>query len=114
MDTAPVAGADTMSSTSGLTFERFRQYVSENPLKFASAAILMWGMGLLLTFFLRIRYMPEVNVVSVSSVLYAVAVLGLVISIYTMLALVAPGMVLASVKMWFGRFAAFEGVNNIV
>lgn len=49
--------------------------------------------------------MPEVNLESVSSVLYAVAVLGLVISAYTMLALVAPGMALAGVKEWFGVYA---------
>ena len=101
--------ADTTSApaaaASGKAFEKLRQYLMENPLKFASSAILMWGMGLLLTFFLRIRYMPEVNLESVSSVLYAVAVLGLVISAYTMLALIAPGLALANVKETFGRYA---------
>lgn len=86
-------------------FERVKQFAIDNPLKFASAAILMWGMGLLLTFFLRIRYMPEVNLESVSSVLYAVAVLGLIISAYTMLVLIAPGIALANVKESFGRYA---------
>lgn len=89
----------------GNALERIRKYVSENPLKFVSTSILLWGLGLLLIFFLRIQYMPEVNLESVSSVLYAVAVLGLVISAYTMLALVAPGMALASVKDSFGRYA---------
>jgi hypothetical protein len=86
--------------------DKFRQYAMENPLKFATTAIFMWGMALLLTFFLRIRYMPEVNLESVSSVLYAVAVLGLVIASYTMLALVAPGLALASFKEHFGKYAS--------
>jgi len=77
---------------------KYWQYVQENPIKALSAATLVWGSLLLLMFFLRIGYMPDVNFDSVSSVLYAVSLLGLFITAYTMLMMVTPGLLLAYAK----------------
>jgi len=74
------------------------QYIQENPIKVLSAAALCWGSLLLLLFFLRIGYMPDINFESITSVLYAVALLGLMISVYTMLVMVMPGLFLSGAK----------------
>lgn len=74
------------------------QIVTENPFKVLSIGALCWGSLLLFLFFNRIGYLPDVNIESVTSVLYALSLLGLAVSLYTMLVMVLPGLFLAHAK----------------
>ena len=74
------------------------QYVLENPLKSATAATLFLGGLLLLMFFLHIGFMPDVNLESVSSLLYAMALFGIFIAAFSAITMVLPGLALAEFK----------------
>lgn len=75
-----------------------KKYVVENLIKSTSVAILFLGGLMLLVFFLHIGYMPDVNLESIASVLYAVAFLGLFIVVCAMFMMVFPGLLLAEAK----------------
>ncbi|MTD33065.1 hypothetical protein [Paludibacterium denitrificans] len=81
------------------------QLITENPFKALSIGALCWGSLLLFLFFNRIGYMPDVNIESITSVLYALSLLGFTVSVYTMLVMVLPGLFLAQAK------TATEGVS---
>ncbi len=74
--------------------ERLLNYLLDNPLKSLSMGTLVVGGLLLLMYFIRIGFMPDVNIESVTSLLYAVALLGLFIGAFTAVMLVMPGMLL--------------------
>lgn len=77
---------------------RYWKYVLDNPIKSVAATILSWGGLLLLMFFLRIGFMPDVNLESVSSLLYAVALFGGFIAAYSALLMVLPGLAMAELR----------------
>lgn len=72
------------------------QYFLENPIKTFSAITLFWGCLLTLLFFLRIGHMPDIDMESAASLLYAIALLGSFFAAYTMLIMVTPGLFLAA------------------
>lgn len=74
------------------------QLITENPFKVLSIGALCWGSLLLFVFFNRIGYMPDVNIESIISVLYALSLLGFTVSVYTMIVMVLPGLFLAQAK----------------
>lgn len=78
--------------------EKITKYLIENPVKAATFLLLTSGSVLLFIFFLRIGYMPDVQFESVSSILYAIALLGIFLAIYTMFTLIMPGLMLAQAK----------------
>jgi len=73
-------------------------FIKENPFKFFSAVVWSAGFVLLLVFFGRIRYMPDMTLSDIASVLYAMASLGLFISFYVMFLLAIPGAALSLLK----------------
>lgn len=77
-------------------WDSLRKYALESPVATATAGVLLTGGLLLLVYFARIGYLPDVNLEAVASVLYAVALLGLVIAGYAALTLVMPGLLLGT------------------
>ncbi|WP_338768203.1 hypothetical protein [Massilia sp. METH4] len=77
---------------------RTLQYLVENPVKSGATLLFISGSLLLFMFFLRIEFLPDIDIKSISSVLYAIALLGLFLATYTMVMLVAPGFLLAEAK----------------
>lgn len=73
-------------------------YALENPFKVGAATTLFVGGLFTLLFFLRIGYMPDVNLESVSSLLYAVSLIGSFLCAYVMVLLVLPGLMLATAR----------------
>lgn len=73
-------------------------YIKVNPIKSISAIILGIGGALLLFFFLHIGYMPDINFESIASILYAIAILGILLVVYCLFILVLPGLVLSYFK----------------
>ncbi|MCE4540138.1 hypothetical protein LXT12_23070 [Pelomonas sp. P7] len=69
-------------------------YAADNPAKTLSLTVLSYGGVLLLLYFARIGFLPDVNLEALASVLYAVALLGLLLAGYTATTLVMPGMFL--------------------
>jgi len=74
------------------------KFIKENPIKAFSSTTITAGFLFLLIFFGRIEYMPDMVLSDSISVLYAVASLGLLISVYTMFVMVMPGFALSAVK----------------
>lgn len=123
------APAVIKSNTDTEIAARCRQYILDNPLKSASATILSWGGLLLLIFFLNIGFMPDVNLESISSLLYAIALLGGFIAVYSALMMVLPGLAMAELRFtlrlghllvvaagvvisWFVYFACLFGLYS--
>ncbi|PIT54157.1 hypothetical protein BHC44_04805 [Snodgrassella alvi] len=73
-------------------------YIKVNPIKSISAIILGIGGALLLFFFLHIGYMPDINFESVASILYAIAILGILHILYCLFIFVLPGLILSYFK----------------
>ncbi|MCO6506314.1 MAG: hypothetical protein J6570_04295 [Snodgrassella sp.] len=73
-------------------------YIQNNLIKFLSICILCFGGWLLLVFFININYMPEISIESITSIIYAVAILGLVLFIYSLLFITLPGLFLSYEK----------------
>ncbi|PIT59042.1 hypothetical protein [Snodgrassella alvi] len=73
-------------------------YIKVNPIKSISAIILGIGGALLLFFFLHIGYMPDINFESVASILYAIAILGILHILYCLFIFVLPGLTLSYFK----------------
>lgn len=73
-----------------------KQYAIQNPIATLSALVLTFGGVQLLIFFGYIGYLPDLDLASVGSVLYAVALLGLCLLAYLLLLLILPGLVLRS------------------
>ena len=90
--------ASTNSNPVNELVTKYWQYILDNPVKSATTAILFWGGLLLLMFFLHIGFMPDVNLESVSSLLYAVALFGGFIAAYSALLLVLPGLAMAELR----------------
>lgn len=82
-------------ASSAAEFKRLLlKYAGENPVKLLSVAALSYGGMLLLLYFCRIGFMPELNLESATSLLYAVAMLGMFIVFFAMFTFVAPGLLL--------------------
>lgn len=92
------AAADQACAPVPSLADRLLDYLLDNPIKSLSTGTLVFGGLLVLMYFGRIGFMPDVNIESATSLLYAVALLGLFIGIYTMLVLVMPGWLLATAR----------------
>lgn len=75
-------------------WKRLLDYAFANPVKTLSVTVLAYGGLLLLVYFARISFLPDVNLDALASVLYAVALVGLLLAGYTATTLVLPGLVL--------------------
>lgn len=74
--------------------KRLLDYAVDNPVKTMSVTVLTYGGLLLLVYFARISFLPDVNLDALASVLYAVALVGLLLAGYTAGTLVLPGLFL--------------------
>lgn len=91
---APADAAGEVSSY----LKRLLNYAVDNPAKTLSLTVLSYGGLLLLVYFARIGFMPEVSLESLTSVLYAVALLGLMVACYVTATLVIPGIYLGEAR----------------
>lgn len=78
--------------------DQYIQYITENPLKIATAGIFAFGCIFLLIFFLRIGFMPDVNAESIVAVVYAISVFGIFVAIYSAFLTVLPGLCLSHLR----------------
>lgn len=78
--------------------KRLVNYFVDNPIKIISMAIMFFGGLILLMYFIRIGFMPDIDFKSSTSLIYAVALLGMFFSSYMMLMMVVPGLVLFRAK----------------
>lgn len=74
--------------------KRLLDYAVDSPAKTLSLTVLTYGGVLLWVYFARINFLPDVNLDAVTSVLYAVALVGLLLAGYTAATLAMPGLVL--------------------
>lgn len=88
----------TIDSNSESVSHKLRQYALENPGKALSISILSFGGILLLIYFFRIGFLPDINLESATTLLYAVSILGLFILVMLAIYLVMPAM--ASKALW--------------
>jgi hypothetical protein len=75
--------------------EKLVDYAVQNPLKLLSTFVLVSGGLLLLTYFVHIGFLPDVELNAAASMLYAVALVGLLIAGYTAVVIVLPGWFIA-------------------
>jgi hypothetical protein len=97
--------------------KRLLDYAIDSPAKTLSLTVLTYGGLLLLVYFGRIGFLPDVNLDAVASVLYAVALVGLLLAGYTATTLVMPGLLLGGnvdeanlPRNWVGWVAAASAV----
>ena len=72
---------------------KLRDYALENPAKTLSMCVLTFGGILMLIYFFRIEFLPDINLESATTLLYAVSVLGLFIVLLLAAYLVMPALV---------------------
>ncbi|MFN3733243.1 hypothetical protein [Comamonas testosteroni] len=72
---------------------KLRDYALENPAKTLSMCVLTFGGILMLIYFFRIEFLPDINLESATTLLYAVAVLGLFIVLMLAAYLIMPALV---------------------
>jgi hypothetical protein len=92
----PVVGNGAGNSAAHGYLKRLVDYAVDSPAKTLSLTVLTYGGVLLLVYFARISFLPDVNLEAVTSVLYAVALVGLLLAGYTATTLVMPGLLLGS------------------
>ncbi|HEV6966846.1 MAG TPA: hypothetical protein VK305_15705 [Roseateles sp.] len=85
------AGGEAAASLPG----KLLAYVAENPAKTLSIGVLTFGGFVLLVYFVHIAFLPDVNLESATSLLYAAAVLGLLVGGYAAVTMVLPGLLIA-------------------
>ncbi|NUE66453.1 hypothetical protein [Snodgrassella sp. ESL0253] len=73
-------------------------YIKVSPIKSLSATVFASGAISLLLFFLKMGYMPEINFESITAILYGVAILGLLFTLYLLVCLILPGLFLFYIK----------------
>jgi len=94
----PISDNSIPANPANTVVTKIWQYVLDNPIKTAATTALAWGGLLMLMFFSRIGYMPDINLESATSLLYAIALLGSFVAAYTMLMMVMPGLLIATAK----------------
>lgn len=88
------AATHTDSQASGESVSsKLRDYALENPAKTLSMCVLTFGGILMLIYFFRIEFLPDINLESATTLLYAVSVLGLFIVLMLAAYLIMPALV---------------------
>ncbi|KQW45567.1 hypothetical protein ASD88_11740 [Pelomonas sp. Root662] len=82
------------SATNGLV-AKLLDHAAANPIKVLSVAALLFGGLLLLVYFARIEFLPDINLEAAPSLLYATALMGLLIVSFAAASMVMPGLLLA-------------------
>lgn len=91
--TGSSAGSSLGASNGESASSKLRDYALENPAKTLSMCVLTFGGILMLIYFFRIEFLPDINLESATTLLYAVSVLGLFIVLVLAAYLVMPALV---------------------
>ncbi|MEG0940214.1 MAG: hypothetical protein RSE32_18860 [Comamonas sp.] len=78
--TGSSAGISLGASNGESASSKLRDYALENPAKTLSMCVLTFGGILMLIYFFRIEFLPDINLESATTLLYAVSVLGGVVA----------------------------------
>lgn len=76
--------------------KRLLDYALENPVKALSATVLAYGIAVLFAYFVHIRFLPDVDLEAATTLLYAAALMGSLLTGYIAFTLVMPGLLLAA------------------
>lgn len=85
--------------------DRLVDYAEKNLISVAATIVLVIGGVMLVAYFVQIGFMPEINLASSSSILYAIAALGGILVFYTTFTLILPGLALAQLRDLTKRFS---------
>lgn len=70
------------------------KYFKENPIISLSALSFVFGNTILVFFFLKIGFMPDLNLESITSILYGITILSILFIVYLLFCLIFPGLFL--------------------
>ncbi|WP_155293486.1 hypothetical protein [Comamonas testosteroni] len=92
-NTSLSADSNRGASNDDSVSSKLRDYALENPAKALSMCVLTFGGILMLTYFARIEFLPDINLESATTLLYAVSVLGLSLVLVLAAYLIMPALV---------------------